>query len=291
MDAGNKTNEQLVREVEQLRRHIDELEGSEAERALHESESRYRALFETVSDAIMVFDAEAKQFVDVNGAAVGLYGYTRDEFLALKQPDITAEPAESAADIKEVLAGRLLRVPIRYHKKKDGTVFPVEISAGTLNLGSRTLLCCVIRDITERNREEEVLREGDAFIRAVMDNLPIGIAVNSVDPAVEFSYMNDRFTKLYRTTREALADPDAFWDAVYEEPAFREEIKKRVLDDCASGDPERMYWEDVPITRKGHETAFITARNTPVPDKHLMISTVWDVTGRRRAEDALGESR
>ena len=67
-------------------------------------------------------------------------------------------------------------------------------------------------------------------------------------------------------------------------------MKKRVLDDLASGNPERMGWVDVPITRKGEETAFISARNIPIPNKPLMSSTVWDVTDRKRIEDALSAS-
>ena len=109
-------------------------------------------------------------------------------------------------------------------------------------------------EAAEGKLAEEALRDREVFIKSVMDNLPIGIAVNSVDPAVKFEYMNDNFPNYYQTTREALSDPDAFWDAVYEEPEFREEIKKRVLDDCASGEPKRMYWIDVPIVRKGGKT-------------------------------------
>ncbi|WP_022666100.1 hybrid sensor histidine kinase/response regulator [Desulfospira joergensenii] len=143
---------------------------------------------------------------------------------------------------------------------------------------------------SERQRAVEELRESEAYIKAVMDNLPIGVAVNSVDPNVTFSYMNDNFPRFYRTTREALSREDGFWNSVYEEPGFREKIKKRILEDCASGDPERMHWEEVPITRQGRETAFISAQNTPVPGKKLMISTVWDVSKRKRAEEELRES-
>lgn len=139
----------------------------------------------------------------------------------------------------------------------------------------------------ERQHAEAALRENEAFTRIVLDNLPLGIAVNSVSPTVTFSYMNDNFPRLYRTTKEKLAEPDTFWNAVYEDPDFRAEIRQRVLDDTASGDPERLIWSDIPITRAGEETTYITARNIPLPDRALMISTVWDVTARKRAEDAL----
>jgi PAS domain S-box-containing protein len=145
-------------------------------------------------------------------------------------------------------------------------------------------------NITKRKKAELALKESESFIRAVMDNLPIGIAVNSVDPAVKTIYMNDNFCKFYRTSREALPNADAFWGAVYEDPEFREKMKKRVLDDCGSGDPARMHWDDIPITRKGYEATFITAMNTLIPENQLVVSTVWDVTESKRVEEALRES-
>lgn len=126
-------------------------------------------------------------------------------------------------------------------------------------------------EVEKLKQAEEALRESEVYFKSVMDSLPIGVAVNSIDPAVTFKYMNDNFCKYYRTTREALASPDAFWNSVYE-------------------DPKRMYWEDVPITRKGEETSFITAQNTPIPGKQLMISTVWDVTKRNKTELRLKEN-
>ncbi|MDO9549915.1 MAG: PAS domain S-box protein [Methanoregula sp.] len=145
--------------------------------------------------------------------------------------------------------------------------------------------------IEVRKRAEEALRNSEAYIKVILDSLPVGVAVNTIDPTISFTYMNDNFVRFYRTTREALARPDAFWDVVYEDPVVRDMYKKKVLDDCASGDPSRMIWPDIPITRKGEETTFVTARNVQIPEKNLMISTVWDVTDRKRAEEALEENR
>ncbi|MBE9547618.1 MAG: PAS domain S-box protein [Proteobacteria bacterium] len=150
---------------------IDMTERKRAEGALRESEKKYRRLFNTESDAIMIFDAETLEFIDVNESALSLYGYTREEFLKLRQPAITAKPEESEASIKETLAGKLIRIPIRYHKKKDGTIFSVEISAGTFTMKNRKVLFGVIRDITERRQAEEALLNSEKRLHYLSSQL------------------------------------------------------------------------------------------------------------------------
>jgi len=198
-----------------------------------------------------------------------------DGFGALRR----LQSGDATRDIPVVILGEATETAERVEALKLGAVDFVSKPFHKEELLSR------IRIRLELSRSRRKLRESEAFILAVMDNLPIGIAVNSVDPGVSFSYMNDNFPRCYRTTRSALADPDGFWDAVYEDPEFREEMKKKVLDDCASGDPARMRWTGVPITRKGEETTFVSAMNTPIPGKPLMVSTVWDVTEHKRAEE------
>lgn len=129
-----------------------------AEQALRESEQKYRLIFESESDAIMIFDAETRQFVDINRAAEQMYGYTREEFLQLRQPAISAEPEDSDAAIRATLAGELSSVPLRLHRKKDGTVFPIELTGCTFAWKGRQVICAVIRDITERTAHENELR-------------------------------------------------------------------------------------------------------------------------------------
>lgn len=148
----------------------------------------------------------------------------------------------------------------------------------------------ILSDQVETLSLIEQLHSSQNFTNTILEHLPVGVAVNSVQPTVQFRYMNDNFARIYRTTREQLVDPDSFWTVVYEDPDFREQLRKRVLDDCASGDPERMHWMDIPITRKGEETIFITAQDIPIPGSPLVISTVWDVTDRKLAEIALRES-
>ncbi len=176
--------------------------------------------------------------------------------------------------------------------RKDGSETWVNVNVTVIRdaAGRPVRTMAAIEDISERKRAEHALSESEAFTRVILDNLPVGIAVNSVDPAVTFSYLNDNFLRFYRTSRERLAGADTFWAAVYEDPELRESTRSKVLDDCASGDPARMHWQDIPITRRGEETSFVSARNIPVPGKALMISTVWDVTERKRAEQALSAS-
>jgi PAS domain S-box-containing protein len=138
-------------------------ERKQAEGALRESEANYRLLFSAESDAILVMEAQTKTLVDANDAALALYGYDRDEFLGLMAMQISAEPEESAAHIERVASGTPSVVspgPVeRLHRKKDGTIFPVEISSGVYILQDRRMVCAIIRDITERRQAEEALRK------------------------------------------------------------------------------------------------------------------------------------
>ncbi len=230
-------------------------------------------------------------FLDVNQAWLRTFGYEVEDLPSLNSADLYANPSEEEAFQQRISETGLLRDAVRL-RRKDGMVLDCERTTFAVkdSEGVHVAYASILRDITERLRIEQELRRSEEFLTAVLDNLPIGIAVNSVSPTVDFVYANDNFMRFYRTTREALASPDAFWEAAYEDPQFREAIKRRVLDDCASGDLDRMHWDDVPMTRKGEPTTYISARNVPIPDKGLMLSAVWDVTARKQAEAALRAS-
>ena len=151
-----------------------EKEHHRAERKLRESEEKYHQLFESESDAILVVDAVTKRFEEVNRAAQLLYGYSREEFLALMLEDISAEQEKTRTKLENLRNGEMgdSTVYHRYFKKKDGTVFPGELSLATYASMGRQKIIGSIRDITERHQKEEELRQTKQRLQHIMASNP-----------------------------------------------------------------------------------------------------------------------
>jgi PAS domain S-box-containing protein len=128
-------------------------------REVKESEKRYRGILEKTPNAMVIFDAKTLLFENVNRAAIDLYGYTEAEFLSLTPMDVSAEAENTKKAVQNVLAEKYTHVPIRYHKKKDGTVFPTEIFMGTFFSGGRNKCFAVIVDMTEVKKAEKILKQ------------------------------------------------------------------------------------------------------------------------------------
>ncbi|HMK48615.1 MAG TPA: PAS domain S-box protein, partial [Thermodesulfovibrionales bacterium] len=140
----------------------------EAEKALQENEERYRLLFDLESDAIVVIDVKSMSNLDVNKAAEDMYGYTREELLKLTAPDLSAEPEETETRVHHDQGH--VHIPLRWHRKKDGTIFPVDITARFFTFRGRQLLIAAMRDITERRRAEEAILASEEKYRLVVEN-------------------------------------------------------------------------------------------------------------------------
>ncbi|MDT4967210.1 MAG: hypothetical protein QOJ64_1947, partial [Acidobacteriota bacterium] len=131
-----------------------------AEEELLQSEQRYRLLFERNPQPMWVFDLETLAFLEVNDAAVGQYGYTREEFLAMTLEDI--RPAESIPALLDIVSRDEPRGEIAgiwKHKKKDGSIIDVEITAHELTFYGRPARLVLAYDVTERRSLEEQLRQ------------------------------------------------------------------------------------------------------------------------------------
>jgi PAS domain S-box-containing protein len=128
------------------------------EEALAENEARYKALISSVTDAVMLFDGETLRFIDVNKAWEELYGYSAEEWREMRITDVSAEPDKTRVAVGETIRGELKQIPLRYHKRRDGTAIPVEISAGSFVSQGRPVLFGIARDISERKSAEDMMR-------------------------------------------------------------------------------------------------------------------------------------
>lgn len=136
------------------------IQRTQAEEALLQSEEKYRQLFENESDAVMIFDAETRQFEDANPATLNLFGYSKTEFLQLTVEGTSAEKDKTRTSVGKVIQddSQSAKVPLRYFKRKDGSVFPGEISAGKFISGNRKKIIGAVRDITDRLQAENKIR-------------------------------------------------------------------------------------------------------------------------------------
>jgi PAS domain S-box-containing protein len=135
-----------------------------AERALQISESRYRRLFETAQDGILIVDAETGQIDDVNPFLMDLVGYSREEYLGKKLWEVGAfkDGAASRAAFLELRGKGYIRFEdIPLHTRTGGCV-DVEFVSNVYMVDDKKVIQCNIRDITERRRAEVEIRELNA---------------------------------------------------------------------------------------------------------------------------------
>jgi PAS domain S-box-containing protein len=129
-------------------------ERNQAEKALIESEKRHRMLFEKAGDAIFILEAqgaETGKIVTSNQAGAQMHGYDLDEIIGKNIQDLNAPDAakEFSARIQRIMEGTWIKEEIN-HRQKDGSIFPVEVSAGLLELDKRNFVLAFYRDITEK---------------------------------------------------------------------------------------------------------------------------------------------
>jgi PAS domain S-box-containing protein len=151
----------------------DVTEEKEVEKALHESEHKYRTIFDVESDALILVDCETFRFIDVNLAATKMYGYSKEKFLQLTVMDISSEKELT----ENALSSKILHVPLRWHRKIDGETFPVEITGNYFCLNDRLTHVAAIRDISARRNIEESSQRSAAMLEAIGTSTPDAIYV------------------------------------------------------------------------------------------------------------------
>jgi PAS domain S-box-containing protein/putative nucleotidyltransferase with HDIG domain len=164
--------DRLSRLAPAIARELRDAEGRAARRreqaAAQELESSYRLLFANSPLPMWMYDPHSLQFVEVNDAAIAVYGYSREEFLRMRIADI--RPPEDLAALERSLAAN--RSDFRpsqswRHVWKDGSLREVEVAAHSLTIGGRALTLVVAHDVTERRQHERELETVAAISAAL----------------------------------------------------------------------------------------------------------------------------
>ncbi len=272
---GHRLYHSLVRDITDRKRAADALE-------------MFRTLVDRVNDAIEVIDPETGRFLDINEKACTDLGYAREELLSLNFTDVDQQTDRAKfKQNKERLwdSGALMIESV--HRRKDGTSFPVEVNMKWVWL-DRDYIVAVVRDISERRKNEAALRSSEERLRACIDSTP-NVAVPWYDEAGRVLYWNAASEKIFGWTQEEAVGKtlDQLIQTPGEAAEFRATLQQAGANKRPIGPVEYNF-------RRRDGTVGVclsTIFTIPAPDggNHYVCMDV-DLTERKRAEEALRAS-
>jgi PAS domain S-box-containing protein len=272
----------------------EETDSKHAEEARRASELRYRRLFETAKDGILILDAKTGQITDVNPFLVKLLGYTYNEFIGVPLWEIG--PFRDIKECKLAFLELQDKEYIRYEslplETKDGRSVAVEFVSNVYGLsGGTRVIQCNIRDITERKQAEESLRQSEERWSTTLRS--IGDAVISTDANGRVIFMNEVAEKLtgWPLSEAQGRDLEEVFNIVNEVTRIKSESP--VAKVIRMGQVVGRANHTALISRNGTEFP-IEDNGAPIRDKEGQLTGVvlvfHDTIEKRRAEKAVRNS-
>jgi PAS domain S-box-containing protein len=294
MKGTHKTKKQLIDELNSLSQRITELEAAEAEHKRVEQDVRLPEqilekivqILESAVDLMFIHDIEGN-FIYVNEAAARSHGYTKEELLKtnLRALEVKESSELFEGHIKKVLEKGDAVCEIG-HYSKDGSVLPLEIHTRAVEIDGNMVLFSAARNITERKRSEEALRDREGRYRYLFEHSQVANALVGFDGTIIDA--NQSAAELYGYDKGEIIGKSLI-------EFFTAESRAKVAEAFARG-LQRSYAEPVDvdaITKAGTRTFFYPGGYQVVfeggKEIGFLISVV-DITERRRAEEALKQS-
>ena len=255
------------------------------EQALRRSEERYRAVVEQTADAIFLIDGTTRRILEANARFHELLGYTPEELHGMSMYDLVPHDRDGVdANIRHVLKQKSYYIGERSYRRKDGQLVNVEVSASSIDYGGGGLLCCVARDITERKRAEEKLRESEERHRAVVEQSVEGIYL--FDPHEgRLLESNEAFEHLLGYSSNELLRMTVYDFIAHE----HQDVERNVERDHRE---RRRHKGERKYRHKDGKLLDVEVSATVVPyrGEEAICCVVHDITERKEAEEKLRKS-
>lgn len=281
-ESFNQMADNIVETNQSLEKEI--IGHKEAERKLKETEERWKFALEGAGDGVWDWNADTNK-VYFSSNWKKMLGYSDyeisdslDEWSSRVHPD---DKEKCLSDLQKYFDGET-SLYVNEHRMlcKDGS-YKWILDRGKIverkSDGKPLRVIGTHTDIDYQKKIIEELEKKNIFIQTILDNLPIGLATNELDSG-EANYINKKFLEIYGWSENIVKNVSSFFEHVYPDPDYRNEIATRIMNDINSGDPERMKWDNIKVTTERGEEKFVSAVNIPIPEQNIMVSTVRDVT-------------
>ena len=242
----------------------------------------FRTLLDHSNDAIEVVDPETLRLLDVNERCCAELGYKRDELLSMTIFDIDPQlTRERVAETQEQLQKTGFKILESVHRRKDGTIFPIEVNLKRVRL-DREYVVAVSRDITERKLRDDRLREYER----VLERLDEMIVV--VDRDHRYVLANRAFLRYRGMTKEQVIGRNV--SDILPADVYQPTVKEK-LDECFAGGKVVTYDLNFQYPELGKRNLVITYLPIQGPEGIDRVAAILqDVTDRKQAEEALRTS-
>ena len=255
---------------------------------LIDSELRYRRLFETTQDGILILDARTGMIEDVNPYLIKMLGYSREEFVKKTLWEVGAfKDIEASQDAFEVLqANEYIRYENLPLKTKDGRLIQVEFVSNVYLVGSKKVIQCDIRDTTEHRRIIAALQENEKKYHDLINQNPDGYFI--IELSGNILTANKAMCKELEFSEEEFLAMN-IWDIIPEQYLYQ--YKER-LTKVLKGESLKEATEYMVRGKDGgiHYVEILCAPRYSGQNMIGFQGIARDITARRRAEDALQES-
>ncbi|WP_138431493.1 PAS domain-containing sensor histidine kinase [Fodinibius saliphilus] len=270
---------------------IDMTEIKASQAKVRESRKLLRKVFESLEESVFLLEPDNWTIADCNKSTEDMFGYKASELLgeSTEKIHIDHKAFEKFNELGQESLNETGLFKTEFQMmKKNGEVFHTDHTVSLVynEDGDIDKIVSTIRDIDAQKEYQRKLEVQNDFISTTLQNIPIGVAVNTIDDG-KTTFVNEKFTEIYGWPKEILEDVNSFFNHVYQDEQYREKMRKRVMRDLNSGDPERMSWNGVKVTTEDGATKYVNNKAIPVYDQNLMISTVVDVTEQQKLEQEL----